>query len=260
MTIDVLITTMNNEDIYGLLSNMNIKTNALVGNQTNYNKINEIIWNNNLIQIMNFNERGVGLNRNNLLMRSKADICILGDDDMEFKSNYKEIVSDIFQKNADADVIIFNIDEDITTRYVTKKNFQVNYFNFFRFGAARIAFRRKPILFNAIYFNQLFGGGCKYSHGEDTLFLLTCLKAHLKIIAITESIARLKPSSSSWFNGYTKKYFNDQGVLFFAISKKYYKLLCFQDVIRHKREYGNNIGENYSLMIKGAKDVKKKNL
>lgn len=91
-----------------------------------------------------------------------------------------------------------------------------------RFGAARIAFRRKSITKNGITFNLHFGGGTEYSAGEDTLFLHDCLRKGLKIVAVPDSIATLLENrESTWFKGYTDKYFLDRGALFAAISKKW---------------------------------------
>ena len=77
--VEVLITTVDCKDFNGLLKKMNIQTNAMIGNQTSYNKIDSIDYNSLTIPVYSFNERGVGLNRNNLLMRSKADYCLFGD-------------------------------------------------------------------------------------------------------------------------------------------------------------------------------------
>lgn len=255
MLIEVLVTTVNNEDIPALINKMNIQSNSLVGNQTTFNKIEKIKVNSNDVKIYNFHEKGVGLNRNNLLMRAEADICILGDDDMVFKNDYEEIVREYFLKYSDADIIIFNIDEEKKDRFITKKDFKVKFYNYFRFGAARIVFKKDSILFNSIYFNQMFGGGCKFSHGEDTIFLSKCLKSGLKIVSVSESIAKLTPSKSTWFCGYTDKYFMDQGILFFAISKKFYKLLCLQDALRHSKIYGKKVIDIYKLMICGVNNI-----
>lgn len=258
MDIELLIVTMNNRDYKKLLSDMNIQSNALIGNQTDKNEVEFIKYGQHTAKIYSFCEKGVGLNRNNILMRSQGDICVIADDDMIFKDNYEDIVTKYYNRYPEADLIIFNIDEDITNRYVTKKDFKVNYFNYFRFGAARITFKRKSVLFNSVYFNQFFGGGCKYSHGEDTIFLKKCLDANLNIIAVSQSIAYLKPSASTWFHGYTIKYFMDQGILFYALSKRYYKFFCLQDAIRHRRLYKKNPVESYRMMIRGIHDVKNK--
>ena len=45
---------------------------------------------------MSFTERGVGLSRNNALMRASADICLFADDDIIYENNYKEILNRYF--------------------------------------------------------------------------------------------------------------------------------------------------------------------
>ena len=92
MKIETLIVTMKNNNSQELLKKMNIQTDAIIANQCEENKIENFEYNKNNILKLNFNEKGVGLNRNNALMRSKADICILADDDMIFKDKYNEKV------------------------------------------------------------------------------------------------------------------------------------------------------------------------
>ena len=257
-SVEVLITTVNCNDYIQLLKNMNIQTDAMIGNQTSYDKIDNFNYNSLNISTYAFNERGVGLNRNNLLMRSKADYCLFGDDDLIYVDGYENIVQDYFDKYPDADVIIFNLDEKKKTRFVTKKDFKVNNFNFMRFGAARIAVRRKSILLNGISFNTCFGGGTDHSHGEDTLFLSSCLKQKLKIYAVSKTIAYLPDNrESTWFEGYTDKYFNDKGILYFIMSKRFYKLLCLQDAIRHCKRYGKTTKYILKMMFTGVKDESK---
>ncbi len=252
-TVEVLITTVNCEDFEKLLKQMNIRTRAMIGNQSSYNEISSIIYRNNKIPIYTFNERGVGLNRNNLLMRSNSDFCLFGDDDLIYVDNYEKIILESFAKYPDADVLIFNLDEETKTRYIIEKDFKVNALNFMRFGAARIAIRRESILLNGILFNTCFGGGTEHSNGEDTLFLSSCLKQRLKVYAVAKTLAYLPDSrESTWFKGYNEKYFKDKGVLYYIMSKKYHKFLCLQDAIRHKKEYktGKSWVELYKSMVK----------
>lgn len=101
-----------------------------------------------------------------------------------------------------------------------------------RFGAARIAIKRKSISKNNILFHQEFGGGTLHCHGEDTIFLRDCLKAGLKVIAIPEYIAELNDTrKSSWFSGYNRKYFFDQDACITACPKDganfwLYRIVC----------------------------------
>ena len=107
----------------------------------------------------------------------------------------------------------------------------------------------KSIRRNAIYFNQCFGGGTEHSHGEDNLFLTECLKKKLKIYAVPEFVAELKDDrESTWNSGFNKKYLTDQGALYRAISRKWWKLLCLQDAVRHHKQYKLSILKTYQLM------------
>lgn len=258
LSIQVLIATMNQVD-HSLLEKMNIQSDAIVGNQCDRNELEEFDYNGYDIKWLSLHERGVGLNRNNALMRATADICVLADDDMCFYDGYLEKVREVFDNNPKADVIIFNIDETPQTRFVNVKKIKVKKHNYGRYGAARLAFRREKIYLNNISFNLLFGGGTKYSAGEDTLFIKSCLDKGLKLIAVPFSIAKLEESrESTWFKGYTDKYFFDKGVLYSRLSNKCPNIYALYHCLRHRnryKEYGWK--KAYKMMKKGIKSVKK---
>lgn len=249
--VQVLVATMNQKD-HSLLAKLNIQSDAIVGNQCSYNSINHFEWgkNNYSITYLNFNEHGVGLNRNNALMRATGEFCIFADDDMTYVDGYYNIIEKYFDKYKDADVIVFNIKENKPTRYIIKKNHRVHWNNFMRYGAVRIAIRRKRIFEQGILFNLCFGGGTEHSAGEDVLFLSECIKKGLHIYAVPEYIAILNDNrESTWFQGYTDKYFEDKGKLFEVICKRYKKLLCFQDAIRHQKKYEMTWYKAYKIMM-----------
>ncbi len=256
MNVQVLIATTDQHD-YSLIDKMNIQSDAIVSNQCNRNEIVEFQYKGQRVKYLNFMERGVGLNRNNALMRADAELSIIADDDMIFVDGYVDIVKKHFRENPDVDVIIFNLLERNSSRYVIKKKFRVRYWNFMRFGAARLVFKTRSITKHGLFFNLHFGGGAEYSAGEDTLFLYDCLKHGLKIIAVPDAIAILtNDRGSSWFEGYTDKYFYDKGVLFAAMSKRWSKLLCLQFAIRRRKlfEKEKTWYEAYKLMLKGLED------
>lgn len=258
MKIQLLVATMNQAN-HEIISSMNIKSDAIIANQCNFNKVEEFLDGEITIKFLSFNEIGVGLNRNNALLRSTADICILADDDMVFIENYEEILTQYYSKLPDADVIIFNLIEKKITRPVTKSIKEVNNFNYMKYGAARITFKRTKIMKNGISFNQFFGGGSKYSSGEDTLFLKDCLLKNLKIYAVPAALAELMDNrESTWFEGRTAKYYYDKGALFAAISKKIPKLLSIQFILRHKNSHPSNFKffDIYKLMCKGILDYR----
>ena len=108
MKIEVLVSTMHQKNT-DLINKMNLKTDAIIINQTDNTDYNEISLKEYKVRMFSFNERGVGLSRNSALMRSDADICVLADDDMVFCDDYEEAVKTAFKDNPEADLIIFNL-------------------------------------------------------------------------------------------------------------------------------------------------------
>ncbi len=253
MRIQVLVAAMNQKD-HSLIEKMKIKTDAIVGNQCDFNLVEKFQIGNQQIQYLNFAERGVGLNRNNALMRADADVCLFADDDMVYEENYVDIIERAFKDNPSADVIVFNLRETIPSRKVIKRISKVNKLNYLRYGTARVAIRLNKVRNAGIYFNQCFGGGTEHCHGEDNIFLNNCLNNGLTIIAVPEVIATLKDErESSWNCGYNDKYIIDQGALYRAISRRWWVLLCLQDAFRrHQRDYKKTIIQTLCLMINGA--------
>ncbi len=248
MNIQILVASMNQTD-HSLVGKMNIKTDAIIGNQCDRNSVETVEVNGQKITYLNFAERGVGLNRNNALMRATGDICLFADDDMVYKDDYAEVIQRAFDENPEADVIVFNLKEKVVTRKVITKKEKVGYLNYLRYGTARVAVKLSSVKKYGIYFNQCFGGGTEHCHGEDNLFLNACLKNGLKIIAVPEYIATLtEERPSSWNNGYDEKYISDQGVLYRTLSRRWWRLLCLQDAIRRKDSYNMSWIEAYRKM------------
>lgn len=255
MKIQVLVAAMNQTD-HSLINKMNIRTDAIVGNQCGFNSVEMFEVDGNRIQYLNFAEKGVGLNRNNALMRANADICLFADDDMVYEDNYVETIETAFNKNPNADVIVFNLREKAVTRKVITRESKVGYLNYLRYGTARVAVRLSSIKKYGIYFNQCFGGGTEHCHGEDNLFLNACLKNGLKIIAVPEYIATLtEERESSWNHGYDDRYIGDQGVLYRTLSRKWWRLLCLQDALRRHKSYNMGFYRAFTMMIQAARNV-----
>ena len=79
MDVQVLVAAMNQDD-YSILDKLNIQSDVIVGNQCEHNSIKEFEYKGYKAVFLNFAERGVGLNRNNALMRAAGDICLFADD------------------------------------------------------------------------------------------------------------------------------------------------------------------------------------
>lgn len=262
MSLQVLVSTMNQKN-HSIIKKMNIQSDAIIINQTDSNDAQEFTSNGCFIKFLSFKERGVGLSRNNALMRANSDICLMADDDMIYVDGYKDIVIKAFKENQKADIIMFNVPiqkKDGKTIIKVRKSGRVRFYNSMRYGTVNIAFRKEAILKNNIYFSLLFGGGAQYGSGEDSLFIRDALRNGLKIYSSTEIIAKIRENKSTWFTGYNEKYFFDKGALFQALGGNLLSFfLIIQFLLRKRKLYSQQIDTIMALkqMIGGRKDFRK---
>lgn len=253
MKLQVLVASMNQID-YSLIEKMNLQSDAIIINQCNDNKFEEIKCEDKDIKFISLNERGVGLSRNNALMRATADICIFADEDLTYVDGYKEIIANAFMNNPEADMILFNVPSKNSKRptHIITKNKRVRWFNCLKYGVVKMAIRTESIRNANVYFSLNFGGGAKYGSGEDSLFIAQCIKSGLKVYTNTNIIGYVSQEESSWFEGYTDKYFMDKGALYNNLSRRWNRLLCLQFCIRHRNMFKNQKSwfDAYKLMIK----------
>ena len=253
MKIQTLVSTINKDSI-DFIEKMNIETDVIIGNQNG--QCTELLLHHydHDVLLFNSNDRGLAKNRNLTINKSDADICVLADDDIEYCSGYSKIIEKAFLKLSDADIIIFNLYEDPIERYVIKKEHRVRGLEFLRYGSVRIVFKRESIV-QKVKFDERFGAGGDIPIGEDTIFLGDCLKAGLKIYAHPGYILRLKPSESTWFNGFDRDYFVNKGKMYKRIFGINTELIVVQDAFRHRKQYSTydsfieivklmNIGKN----------------
>ena len=255
MSVELLISTFEEKNYAELLGRLNVRTNAVVINQIDRNSSAKMEFNDNVVKIFEFDERGSGRSRTNALLRATADFCVIADDDMKYVDDYASVVEQAFQKYPKADMLIFNLEGE---GRVTKKAFLVRWHNFMRFGTAKISFRRESVIKNGIYFNSMFGAGAPYGSGEDTLFLSECLKKGLRIVAVPITIAKLvNERKSTWFDGYTETFLKNKGKLFACMNKRIAALLCFLILLKNKRfSSGRGFWKAYKLMLQGVREFR----
>jgi glycosyltransferase involved in cell wall biosynthesis len=254
--IQVLVSTMHQND-FSIVEKMNLKGNALIINQADSLRDEQITTDGFTQRMLTFAERGVGRSRNSALLRADADICLLADDDVRYHDDYLMKIERAFAKYPDADVILFNVPSTNSERKSAHiaKDHRVRFYNFMKYPTFQIAFRRESVAKANIFFSLLFGGGAKYSCGEDTLFLSDCLRNGLKMFACAETIGVVDHQESSWFRGFNEKYFFDKGVLFTAISKRWAIPLMVQFAVRRKHLFKNQMSilEALKHMYRGYK-------
>lgn len=261
MNVQVLASVMhqNNMDI---VRKMNIETEAIIINQCNKNDYDEMTINNKKIKMYSFKERGVGLSRNNALMRATEDILVFADEDENFIHDYEKVIVTEFEKYKDADMIMFNVPSTNPDRpiYNINKNKRVKWYNCLRYGAVKMAIKKEAVQKCNLYFSLLFGGGAKYMGGEDSLFVKQAIKKGLKVYANKNVIGYVSQEDSTWFkNGHDEKYFKDRGALFANLYPRMSIIFILQLLIRHRNLYSQIGFKNaFKFMLEGKKEFERR--
>lgn len=260
--LQVLVATMHQKE-HSLVQKMNIKTDTIIVNQCDRNVVEEYEENGVTIKWLSLAERGVGLNRNTSLTRATGEILLFADDDVVYYDDYEETVLSEFKKHPDADIIAFNfvsLNKDRPTSLITKE-YRLRWYNCLKFGTFRIAVRRDAVFKKNIFFSLLFGGGAKYQSGEDSCFITQCLKHGLKGYASPKYLGEVYHAESTWFKGYTEKYYHDKGALYRAIFGKWMYAIVLLVELKHlgkKSEF--TFRKRLSLYRSGSKDFSHRSL
>ena len=259
MKVEVLVAAVE-KDAKQLAQTMRLATDAVIVSQGKDEKYEEFENNGRKIRCFYMKARGVGLNRNTALQRAKGDIILFCDEDIVLDPGYEETILKAFEKNKGADLLTFNVrvDERRRTYYNTDVH-RIRWYNYGRYPAYAIAARRKALEAGRILFSLLFGGGAKYSNGEDSLFLRDCLKSGLKMYTQTAEIGEEVYRESTWFHGYTDKFFVDRGVLYHFLYGKMALVWTWRFLLTKRNVICKDIPVQraYRLMKKGIRQAKK---
>ena len=259
MDVQVLLSTMNQNDVRKLVKSMHIES-AIVINQITNKKITEKqIKEDNLVSV-DIRERGLSKSRNLAIKTSNSDICILADDDMYYVNEYSSIVARAYKQYPRADIIAFYVDNEEKKHKKKKlKEGRVRLLNTMKISSCNISFRRKTIINSDLFFDENFGTGTKKYMGEENIFLFSAIKKGLKIYFVPIKIATLKKSKSTWFNGYNLEYLRVKGAVFYRMSSWMSPLLILQFSIRKNKLFsGMTPFFTLKIMLQGAYQELKK--
>lgn len=160
-------------------------------------------------------------------------------------------------------MILFNVtvSEERQT-YHNTANKRVRWYNCGRYGAVSFAVRQESLLASGVTFSLLFGGGAPYSNGEDSLFLKEFMKKGYRVYTSPVTIAREEAGESTWFHGYTDKFFRDRGVLYHFLYGRLAKAMALRFLLAHKAVFcqDRSVGEAYEKMKQGIREGKEGHL
>lgn len=254
-----LLTAALEAKVDDLITKMNIDSDAIIVNQCSEDREDELTYRSHRIKVVSQTGRGVGLSRNTALSESKADIVLFSDEDIVYYEDYEAKVLKAFSDHPDAELITFNIKVDPRRKtYENTDVHRITWKNYGRHPAYAIAARRDSLNKYNIRYSILFGGGAKYSNGEDSLFLHDCLKAGMIMYSETALLGEETYRESTWFKGYTDKFFFDRGVLYHFLYGKASYLLGIRFIIKNRKEMLKNRSffNALGLLFKGIKEGK----
>ncbi len=234
MKVQVLVAAMFQES-QQLVNKMNLSTDAIIINQSDGYAYEEFLHHGNRIQFYSMKERGVGLSRNNALLRADHYISLFSDEDIVYYDQYEQIILQEFGQHPEADMIVFNFDvNEERMTYYNHKWKRVHLYNCGRYPTFSFAIKTDKVHRKNITYSLLFGGGARYSNGEDSLFIRECIKKGLKVYASDKVIGKEEGRPSTWFHGYTKKFFVDRGVLYHYLYGRLALLLSIRFLVKYR--------------------------
>ena len=158
-------------------------------------------------------------------------------------------------------MILFNMDvpEDRATYHIDGYG-RVRWYNCGRYPTYSFAARTEKLREANIAFSLLFGGGARYSNGEDSLFLAECIRKGLKVYKAPVTIGKENGRPSTWFHGYNEKFFYDRGVLYHFLYGKAAFLMALRFLYKQKdvmcKEF--SFREAFALMRRGIRMEKER--
>lgn len=88
---------------------------------------------------------------------------------------------------------------------------RVRWYNCGRYPTYSFAARTEKLHEANVTFSLLFGGGARYSNGEDSLFLAECIRKGLKVYKAPVTIGKENGRPSTWFHGYNENFSMTEG-------------------------------------------------
>ncbi len=259
MSVEVLASVMH-QDMAALADKMQLDSDAVIINQCDCLDFAEMDRNGHRIRFYSFPERGVGKSRNAAIERADGDICLFSDEDIVYEPGYAQAIQEEFDANPNADMILFNIEieQERRTYFITERK-QVRWYNCGRYGAVSFAIRRQSLLESGVRFSLLFGGGARFSNGEDSLFLKELMDKGYQVYTAPVTIGRECAGDSTWFEGYNEKFFYDRGVLYHYLYGGMAVPFALRFLLAHRKQMcaSCSLKQAFGWMRKGVKEGKR---
>lgn len=251
---EILCVTMHQKD-FSKIEEMNIHSDVFFANQADTTAYQSTLFEGHIARMITTDTRGVGINRNLALTYARGDICLFADDDVRYIDNLEETVVGEFERHPDADVMIFHLDTDDPhrkqKRYPTTR--KCTPWERMPWGGFRIAVRLQAVRKANLWFTTLFGGGCIFPSGEDSMWLTEAKRKGLTFYVSKETIGIVSFETSTWFNGLNKHFYWGRGAYQKAIHPRTCLIWIIYMAIRLRENSELTFWDRVKWMKRGCK-------
>ena len=253
----LLCVTMHQND-FSKIEEMNIHSDVVFANQCDHTSFETFEFDGHTAKMISTETRGVGINRNLALNYAEGEICLFADDDIKYIDNLEQVVHKEFEACPKADIIIFHLDTDSKGRKqrTYPKTRKHGRFERMPWGTIRVAFRLEAMKRANLWFNTLFGGGCVFPSGEDSIWLSDAKRKGLKFYVSKETIGTVSFAESTWFTGYDEKFYYGKGAFYKAVHPKTIWLWKLYFAFRTRKMSKLKRKEKLKWMKRGEKGYK----
>ena len=261
MKIQHIISTMNRTD-FAFLQNLRLQTDALVVNQNCPIGTQELTLPQGVqVRVISNPEKGLSRSRNCLLENAKGDICIIGDDDVEYLDGYLDSIRNAYTTHPDADIIVFRFthEKGQETRLRYNRDLRMRMPHISHVASVEITFKLKSVLSAGLRFNPNIGLGARFPSGEENAFLADALRAGLKIYHVPVTICVAEENCKISQDRPISTYLTDMGASHHCIYRLWSPLYSLAFVlIKHRKLVPDvPIHKAYSWVLRGKRLYKK---
>ncbi len=202
MTLDILICTLNGgiEQVPRVLLPQRPGVGYVVSMQytdSSYlNDVPAVLRERKDVKLTYLAGKGLSRNRNNALLHSSADICLIADDDNKYQNMYLDRIFVYMTGNTDVDIALFKATTDgVHWLKPTYPRHSTSYEDAIRQGyypsSVEMVIRRKQLLHEGVLFNERFGlGSDVFCSGEESIFIADALRHKMKVHYFPELIVQ----------------------------------------------------------------------
>ncbi len=181
---------------------------------------------------------GLSCNRNLSINNASAPICLISDDDIDYKEEALLLIISKFAENPDIDIATFQY-SGADSKYYPSYSFNLKkpakgYYA----TSFEIAFRLKSVLKTGIRFNERFGIGAEFPAGEEDLWIFDLLKSGLNGVYFPEIIAVHAGETTGTRRALDPDIIRTKGAVFRHTHHISWSLRMIAHALRHSRKHG----------------------